>query len=127
MGAFCVGIAFIAAATVLNIAHDRMSGFRFETLPLFIGTLYAASGKLGVTILLVSLGMMSLVLGLCLRKREPISVADALGHGPSVADSRPYFYTSQSSSDAGTRSSGRMVLETWKYVTPPNGKQAKSE
>ena len=35
MGAFCVGIAFIAAATVLNVAHDRLSGFRFETLPLF--------------------------------------------------------------------------------------------
>src|SRR5689334_6488749 len=55
MGAFCVGIAFILAATVLNVAHDRLPQFHMDKLPLYIGALYAATGKLGVTILFVSL------------------------------------------------------------------------
>ena len=126
LGAFCVGIAFIVAATVLNVAHDRLSGFKLDTLPLYIGTLYAVSGKLGVTILLVTLGMIFLLASACFRPHRPLSLSSASGGMATVADSQPFFCTGHQPSSSGasgatTHSSGRVVLETWKYLTPPNG------
>ena len=123
MGAFCVGIAFILASTVLNIAHDRLSGFNMDKLPLYIGDLYVVSGKLGVTILLVSLGILCLIVGACLGRPTPYAAPlpdEVLPSGLS----QPYFVTGQSSAAAPTpttHSSGRIVLETWKYLTPPAG------
>jgi hypothetical protein len=120
MGAFCVGIAFILASTVLNIAHDRLSGFNMDKLPLYIGDLYVVSGKLGVTILLVSLGVLCLILGACLGR--PVPNGEPLPGETLPSGSQPYFVTGQSSAATPTtHSSGRIVLETWKYVTPSAG------
>jgi hypothetical protein len=119
MGAFCVGIAFILAATVLNVAHDRLPQFHMDKLPLYIGELYAVSGKLGVTILLVSLGVVCMIAGAFFRR--PLPYAESLPGSPVPGDSQPYFVTGQASSTPTTHSSGRVVLETWKYLTPPAG------
>jgi hypothetical protein len=121
MGAFCVGIAFILAATVLNIAHDRLPQFHMDKLPLYIGTLYGVAGKLGVTTLFVSLGILCLIAGAIYRgtartRRAAIEAEQSL----SVGASQPYFCTGQAAAPT-VHSSGRIVLETWKYVTPnPN-------
>jgi hypothetical protein len=121
MGAFCVGIAFIMAATVLNIAHDRLPQFQMDKLPLYIGSLYAETGKMGVTLVFVSLGVLCLIAGAMYRGR-PARIRGALGEEQALATgaSQPYFCTGQQSG-ATTHSSGRIVLETWKYVTPPAG------
>src|SRR5919198_1498338 len=63
VGAFCVGLAFIVSATVLNIAHDRMNQSDIDSLPFFLPTLYAVTGKVGVTLMLVTTGLAILVVG----------------------------------------------------------------
>jgi hypothetical protein len=63
-GAFFAGVAFIASATILNVAHDNAIGFELESLPFFIGDLYATTGKVGVTLLLLSMGMVCLMVAL---------------------------------------------------------------
>jgi hypothetical protein len=119
MGAFCVGIALILAATVLNVAHDRLPQYHMDKLPLYLGDLYAESGKLGVTILLVSLGVVCLLAGACFRRPAPIRLPG--GAEPVPGDSQPYFVAGHAASTPGTHSSGRVVLETWKYLTPQAG------
>ena len=124
-GAVFSGLAFIIAATVLNIAHDRIQeqNYKFETLPFYIGTLYATTGKLGVTLLLVTIGMVCLLLGLRRYGRVPLPLDDSplspLARGSSTGSSSALYTASQHATAAPV--GGRVVLETWKYVTPPNG------
>ena len=40
LGMFCFGMSIIIAATVLNIAHDRLSGHGLESLPPFLARLF---------------------------------------------------------------------------------------
>jgi hypothetical protein len=123
-GAVVSGLAFLVAATVLNIAHDRMpdQNYKMETLPFYIGTLYATTGKTGVTLLLVTIGMASLLLGLRFYGRDSRGAAPAdspLSRGSSTGSSSALYTASQQANAAPV--GGRIVLETWKYVTPPNG------
>jgi hypothetical protein len=67
-GTFWIGMGFILAAPVMNLAYDRMSKTRIqgdgsEMLPEFLATLYNMGGKTGVTILLSSIGVTILILG----------------------------------------------------------------
>jgi hypothetical protein len=120
-GAVVAGLAFIVAAIVLNIAHDRIQGqdYKFETLPFYVGTLYATTGKTGVTLALVTIGMASLLLGLRFSNRGSAPADSPLSRGSSTGSSSALYTGSQQAT--ATAVGGRIVLETWKYVTPPNG------
>jgi hypothetical protein len=119
-GAFISGLAFIVAATVLNVAHDRMptQDYKLETLPLYVGTLYATTGKMGVTLALVAIGMVCVMLGLRFYGR-PVLPGDSPVSSGSSTGSSPALYTASGPTHA-VPGGGRVVLETWKYVAPPD-------
>ena len=117
MGSFCAGIAFILAATVLNIAHDNIAGFELETLPFYVGTLYATMGKVGVTLLLVTIGMVCLLLGARVSMNQPRAANSALAPGSASGLGSTYLNTARPSSSTPSLT-GRVSLETWKYVAP---------
>ena len=119
-GAFASGIAFIVAATVLNIAHDHISGFELETLPFYVGTLYATTGKIGVTLLLVTLGMVCLLLGARVSARR-VGDRDALSSAQYwTTPSGTTYLSSPGRTGCSRGATGRVALETWKYVAPPD-------
>jgi hypothetical protein len=60
---YIVGLAFIALATVTNIALDGMTRNEIDALPPAVGGLYAATGKLGVTVIFVSAGLIAICVG----------------------------------------------------------------
>src|SRR5438874_12038373 len=96
---FFVGLGLIASATVLNIALDRMSKSDLDTLPSFIGNLYEHYGKVGVTVLFVSTGLVVLFLGEICRGwfgrvrrsmyREPRPIGQPLGNPYARAEAAP--------------------------------------
>jgi hypothetical protein len=63
LGAFCVGLALIVSAAVLNIAHDGMDPAELRELPALLGVFYQSAGKLGVTLALVGLGLAVIAFG----------------------------------------------------------------
>ena len=77
LGMFCFGMSIIIAATVLNIAHDRLSGHGLESLPPFLAHMYDMSGKLGVTVALVSAGLSIITLGFALQRNRQVQVRSA--------------------------------------------------
>ena len=89
-----------------------------DKLPLH-GSLYAATGKMGVTLVFVSLGVLCLIAGAMYRAARTQSWATAEEQALATGVAA-YFCTGQQSGST-THSSGRIVLETWKYVTPPAG------
>ncbi|MCI0703820.1 MAG: hypothetical protein L0241_22400 [Planctomycetia bacterium] len=64
---FVAGIALIVAATAMNVALDRMTDAQVSQLPAFITDLYDTAGKLGVTLLLVGIGLAVIVFGIALQ------------------------------------------------------------
>jgi hypothetical protein len=61
---YIVGVAFIALATVTNIALDGMTRNEVDALPPAIREFYGAAGKLGVTVVFVSAGLIAICVGL---------------------------------------------------------------
>jgi hypothetical protein len=61
---YIVGLAFIALATMMNIALDGMTANEIDDLPPAFGDFYTAAGKLGVTVVLVSAGLIAICVGL---------------------------------------------------------------
>jgi hypothetical protein len=116
VGAFCVGFALIIAATVLNVAHDRLPASYIKSLPEWLSVLYKASGKFGVTLVMVSLGLAVLVLGAIYHGRSrPIKdVSDDADS--TVHTSVPLYSSDPESTPAPTTTGGRMVLVTRKYL-----------
>jgi hypothetical protein len=120
LGSFCCGLALIVSATVLNLAHDRMSPREVEALPLFLSDLYDMAGKLGVTLLLVGTGLSLILLGLALR-------CDTLlfSRAPVRTEPEPegvYFYTADDQPESAVGPNGGLVLQTRKYLHPKRSK-----
>jgi hypothetical protein len=115
LGSFCTGLALIVSATILNLAHDRMTPSEIDALPLFLSDLYDFAGKLGVTLLFVGAGLVLIILGLAMR-------CDRLlySRGPraetEVEAEAVYFYTPDEQPDAAP--GGGLVLQTRKYLRP---------
>src|SRR4051812_42336385 len=101
LGMFACGMGIIIAATVLNIAHDRLSGSGLERLPQPLANMYYLSGKLGVTLLFASAGMSIILLGFVPPRRRKRADADADAASPAPA--APYFC------DSTTDDEGREV------------------
>jgi hypothetical protein len=114
---FACGMGIIFAATVLNIAHDRLSGSGLERLPQPLANMYYLSGKLGVTLLFVSAGMSIIMLGILLPSRQRRRAAAAAAADPVPA--APYFCDS-TTDDEGREvtPAGVVVLKTRKYLSP---------
>ena len=112
LGMFCFGMSIIIAATVLNIAHDRLSGHGLESLPPFLAHLYDMSGKLGVTVALVSAGLSIITLGFALQRNRQVQVRSA-----NPLARQPYFCTPEGDGAGPEVSrSGAVVLQTRKYL-----------
>jgi hypothetical protein len=117
LGAFCVGLALIIAATVLNVAHDRLPASYIKSLPDWLGVLYKASGKFGVTLVMVSLGLVVLVLGAIYHGRaRPLKESEEPDPASLVKTSVPLFSGGTEATPEPTHAGGRMVLVTRKYL-----------
>lgn len=112
LGMFCCGMSVIVAATVLNVAHDRLSGNGLEALPPFLANMYDMSGKSRVTLALVTAGLSIILMGSALQRtrRTQRRTANSLA-------GQPYFSPSDEA-EPGVSNSGAVVLRTWKYLTP---------
>jgi hypothetical protein len=114
MGLFYCGMGIIIASAILNIAHDRLSGRGIEILPPALENMYATSGKLGVTAILVAAGLSFILLGMAMQRhikaKRAKAAATSLGN-------MPYFVPDEDSSESSN--AGTMSLRTWKYLPPP--------
>lgn len=108
---FC-GLALIVAAPVLNIAYDRLAERAATTLPSFVVQAYEMSGKLGVTMLLVTAGLSIIIVGLVAQKGRPRRTSSQR-----VGRSTPYFPTPGPDTPLPeVSSSGTVILRTQKYL-----------
>ena len=114
MGLFYCGMGIIIASTILNIAHDRLSGRGLEILPPFLENMYTLGGKLGVTATLVSAGLSFILLGLAMQRH--IKAKRARAAAASLGN-MPYFTPDDAN---GESPPGTMTLRTWKYLPPPS-------
>ena len=113
LGAYFCGLGLIVAATILNVAHDHLSERDIALLPLFLAPLYEATGKFGVTLTLVTIGLSVIMLGAVFQRSRRVK------KGSDEYTSRaPYFYTS--SDEPVSHSSGTLVLQTQKYLAQAN-------
>jgi hypothetical protein len=116
MGMFYCGMGVIIAATLLNIAHDRLPERGVDSLPPFLANMYDMSGKLGVTLTLVTAGMSIILLGFVVQRNRR---AQRAAGRVSPTASTPYFYTSSGDEpESGVTSGGTVVLQTSKYLAP---------
>jgi hypothetical protein len=116
LGTFCIGLAFIVAASVLNIAHDRFSRAEYSALPEGIARLYEGVGKTGVTVILVTTGVMVMLIGfLNSSGHESRTGTRGSRAGGTGVPATPYFCTGNP--NAPQTPPGRVALETRKYVS----------
>lgn len=116
LGAYCLGLGIIVAATILNLAHDRLCERDIARLPFFLPHLYDASGKFGVTLLLTALGVSIILLGAVARRtREERGKGDR-AHVPSV----PVFYAAGEEGATDSHPPGVVVLTTRRYLAHAN-------
>ena len=115
VGTFCVGFAFIISATVLNIAHDRMNQNDIDSLPFFLPSLYSVTGKIGVTLMLVTIGLAILIVGAICRHGFRFSTRVETRETTAAA-ADPFALAGLGSN--GRPHTGRVVLDTAKYFGP---------
>src|SRR5689334_21788839 len=116
LGTFCIGLGFIIAASLLNIAHDRFSRMEFRALPESIANLYEGVGKTGVTVILVSTGMLIIGLGFLNTSGRESRTGSHRSRSRAAVPGAPYFCTADE--NAPKTPPGRVALETRKYVSP---------
>ncbi len=115
LGMFYCGMGVIVAATILNVAHDRLSGFGIEALPGFLANMYEMSGKLRVTVALVSAGLSIIALGFALQRNRCVQVRSSDQKNP--LSRLPYFCNPEAEeSTSGVSPSGTVVLQTRRYM-----------
>jgi hypothetical protein len=108
---FFAGMALIILATIHNVGFDGMTQADRLTLPSFLAETYARSGKFGVTVFLVSLGLTIMTTGLLIRhlcsrwRRQGGWVA------PEHLAPTPQWSNSSTSAPVGS-----VVLDTQKYL-----------
>ena len=107
--AFFAGLCLIGLATVHNVTFESMTTADRVTLPAFLADTYAKTGKLGVTLFLVSSGLLVIACGFLVRH--------AYGRGKKsggwVAPDRLAPNPSWGESAAAV---GRVELATQKYL-----------
>src|SRR4051794_22813103 len=114
-GMFYVGLSFIGAATVLNIAYDRLSWVGVEVMPQFLAHMYDTSGKPVVTLVFVAVGLSFILMGFALPRAK---VEQRSSNRPQVRIAAPLFSPdTDEGGDEGVTSNGTVVLRTRKYVT----------
>lgn len=114
MGAYWCGLGFILAASVVNLLFDTC--FRDpRSFPQPLANLLESSGKLGVTLLLVGVGLAILGLHWLVVGNAP---PPAKSSARPVWSSQTYFYAPPPLPNE-VRSRGPMVLETQRYLPPP--------
>jgi hypothetical protein len=111
-GAFFVGLALIILATVHNVGFDGMNQVGRLSLPSFLAETYAATGKLGVTLFLVGLGVGVMLLGLLIDYLSTPRRAKGWQAPEHLAPS-PNWSSTGSSSTLGS-----VQLDTQKYLDP---------
>lgn len=90
-GPFVVGLSLILLATGLNLYLRGTSEADLELLPRFLVSAYEKSGKLGVTIVIASLGVLAMLWGWFMQAVQ-VDRSDALpagGGGEAEPASRP--------------------------------------
>lgn len=112
LGTFCVGLAFIVSASLLNVAHDRFTRSDFRALPESLCQVYDGVGKSGVTVMLVVTGLLIIGLGCWVSATDEARAAARSQARPGT----PYFYAPEGETDEAAP--GRVVLETRKYIPP---------
>jgi len=112
---FFVGLSFIGAATVLNIAYDRLSWVGVEVMPQFLAHMYDTSGKPIVTLVFVAVGLSFILMGFALPRAQ---VEQRSSKRPQVQIAAPLFSPdADEAAEEGVTSNGTVVLRTRKYVT----------
>lgn len=112
-GMFYVGLSFIGAATVLNIAYDRLSWVGVEVMPQFLAHMYDTSGKPVVTLVFVAIGLSFILMGFALPRAK---VEQRSSNRPKVKIAAPLYSADSDENDEGVTSNGTVVLRTRKYV-----------
>lgn len=113
-GMFYVGLSFIGAATVLNIAYDRLSWVGVEVMPQFLAHMYDTSGKPVVTLVFVAVGLSFILMGFALPRAK---VEQRSSNRKQVQIAAPlYSADADEAGDEGVTSNGTVVLRTRKYV-----------
>ena len=114
LGAISAGLGCLLAATLLNVAHDRLGWSEGGTPPPLLDDIYAAAGKGGVTLLFSTLGVAIIALSVASRMTQVRAERRAAASASRPAPAAPYFYSE--SHDAPAAPTGRMVLVTKKYL-----------
>lgn len=112
-GLFVCGMSIIVAATVLNIAYDRLSSRGLATVAPFLASMYDDSGKTGVTSVLVAAGLSLILLNFVAQRnlRMPRSSSD-------LANTRSVMpYSPASPSGPEVSPSGTFILKTRRYLS----------
>jgi hypothetical protein len=107
----CCGLTLILAATVLNLISDWLLGGGAGPVPSFVWAMYASFGKLGITLLLVVIGLAFIALG-----RTFSSSEDPNAQTASPLARRPLFYFPTDDPPEGPLPNGTVVLRTRKYL-----------
>jgi hypothetical protein len=113
-GLFVCGMSIIIAATVLNIAYDRLSSQGLATVAPFLASMYDGSGKSGVTSVLVAAGLSLILLSfVAQRNRWTSRPSSDLANMRSVM---PYSPAAGPSSPE-VSPSGTFILKTSRYLS----------
>jgi hypothetical protein len=113
-GMFYVGLSIIGAATVLNIAYDRLSWVGVEVMPQFLARMYDTSGKPIVTLVFVAVGLSFILMGFALPRAR---VEQRSSNRPQVRIAAPLFSPdTEETGDEGVTANGTVVLRTRRYV-----------
>jgi hypothetical protein len=114
MGASWCGLGFILAASVVNLLFDTY--FRdLRSFPQPLANLLESSGKLGITVMLVGVGLAIIGFQWLVASNAP---PPTKGSTQPVWSSQTYFYAPPPLPNE-PRSRGPMVLETQRYLPPP--------
>src|SRR5262245_40965340 len=125
-GAFFIGMSLIGASVVLNIAYDRLPGVGAEALPKFLSHMYETSGKNGVTIAFVVLGLGVMLFGFALPKSESEKIAEAeerirAMQRRAAATEPPPQPSTDGANEPTTTPDGQIILRTQQYLRKKSG------
>jgi hypothetical protein len=109
---FLIGLTLIVLATVHNVGFDGMSKAERLTLPSYLAETYDKTGKTGVTVFFVTLGMLVILTGFLLRHLWNRSHKKGGWVAPDHLAPSPVW----SAKDSTTAPVGRVVLDTQKYM-----------
>jgi hypothetical protein len=111
---FFAGLCLIGLATVHNVGFEGMNTADRMTLPTFLANTYAKTGKLGVTVFLVSSGLLVMASGFLVRCAYAAPKRTSTWAAPERLVPNPSWNT-----DSAASINGRVELATQKYLRWP--------